>query len=121
MAPAEVASWRSAPRSSRIWFLGYRHGDLDDTVGDPERVDPHGSCGRGTLRPASGEAESGTVHPALDIPVLDVALGQGDLPVAALILQGMHRSGGPGQADPLPGQFDRDCRVIAQVHQPRGR
>lgn len=53
--------------------------------------------------------------PALDIAVADLSLGQGDLPVAADIEQGVDPSTAAGQADRVPGELEVHRTLIRRL------
>jgi hypothetical protein len=92
-----------------------RHGHFDDADDDSDRVDRDWARGRRPGRDSRRQLEAGAVQPAFDLPALDVAVGQGDLSVAADVEQGMDQALAAGQADRVPGQVQVYGSVVPQL------
>ena len=110
-----------AGRGSRAWLMRSGLHLHEDVVA----LDGHGEGGHGARRGQAGglagaQVEQRAVQPALDVAVLDVALGQRDVGVGADVGDREDLAAGAGDADGTAVQLDADRALLGQVGQRAG-
>src|SRR4051794_5490094 len=106
-------SWISSVAMGASGLLG--DGDEHVVADDLYGVYGNGPRGGQAGRLAGAQVEAGAVQPALDLAVLDLALGEGDVRVRADVVDREHLAGRAHHGDRGAVEFDPPGRVVLQL------